>query len=217
MPTGIVTAERTLFLPSVGVVLVAGAIVSAILARDIRVERRVLAMATGLLLVLGLGRSVTRQRVWKTSCVFFDQLVQDAPLSYRAHFLRARPMGDEGNYAEMEHEYRNAVRLFPYDAAMMLQIAADYHASGHCGPVISMLRFSYVVEPTTGEGRVAYVQCLAHEGDWQAARTEALTALHLVSPPDVHRLRAMVALADSALGRPRHAAVESRDDRVALR
>ena len=217
VPAGFMIAERTLFFPSVGVVLVAGAIVAALLERDIRVERRVLAMATGLLLALGLSRSVDRQRVWKNNGVFFDQLVKDAPNSYRAHFLRARLLGEERRYSEMEGEYRTAVRLFPYDAAMMLQIAADYHASGHCGPVISMLRFSYVVEPNTGEGRVAYVQCLAHEGEWQAARTEALTGLHLVSPPDVHRLRVMVALADSALGRPRHTAVESHDGRVALR
>ena len=218
VPAGFMVAERTLFFPSVGVVLVAGAIVAAVRARDIRVERRVLAVATGLLLVLGLGRSVTRQRVWKNNSVFFDQLVKDAPLSYRAHFLRARLMGEAGNYAEMEREYRNAVRLFPYDAAMMLQIAADYHASGHCGPVIPMLRFSYVVEPNTGEGRVAYVQCLEHEGEWQAARTEALTALHLVNPPDVRRLRLMIAVADSALGRPqRGGGVELHDGRVAIR
>lgn len=217
VPTGFMVAERTLFFPSVGVVLVAGAIVAAILERDLRVERRVLAMATAVLLALGLARSVNRQRVWKNNVVFFDQLVKDAPNSYRAHFLRARLLGEKGNYAEMEREYRNAIRLFPYDAAMMLQIAADYHASGHCGPVIPMLRFSYVVEPNTGEGRVAYVQCLAHEGQWQAARTEALSALHLVNPPDVHRLRAMVALADSALGRPRRAALISHDGRVALR
>lgn len=217
VPTGFMVAERTLFFPSVGVVLVAGAIVAAILERDLRVERRVLAMATAVLLALGLARSVNRQRVWKNNVVFFDQLVKDAPNSYRAHFLRARLLGEKGNYAEMEREYRNAIRLFPYDAAMMLQIAADYHASGHCGPVIPMLRFSYVVEPNTGEGRVAYVQCLAHEGQWQAARTEALSALHLVNPPDVHRLRAMVALADSALGHPRRAALVSHDGRVALR
>ncbi len=217
VPAGFMVAERTLFFPSVGVVLVAGAIVSAILERDIRIERRVLATATGLLLALGLGRSIDRQRVWKNNIVFFDQLVKDAPNSYRAHFLRARLMGDKGNFSEMEREYRNAVRLFPYDAAMMMQIAADYDASGHCGPVIAMLRFSYVVEPNTGEGRVAYVQCLAHEGDWQTARTEALTGLRLVRPADVHRLRVMVALADSALGRPHRSRTDLHDGRVAIR
>jgi hypothetical protein len=217
LPAGFMVAERTLFFPSVGVVLIAGAIVAAVLARDIRLERRVLATATALVLALGLARSVDRQRVWKNNSVFFDQLVKDAPNGYRAHFLRARLMGDQGRYAEMQQEYHRAIQLFPYDVAMMLQIASDYHASGYCAPAISMLRFSYVVMPMTGDGRVAYVECLAHQGQWAEARVEALTGLRLVRPPDVRRLRAMVARADSALGRPRHARAEVHDGRVAIR
>lgn len=217
VPAGFILAERTLFFPSVGVVLIAGAVVALVLVRDIRVERRMLMMATGLLLTLGIARSVERQRVWKNNDVFVDQLVKDSPNGYRAHFLRARRLGEVGRYDEMQREYHEAIRLFPYDAAMVLQIAADYHASGYCKPVIPMLRWSYAVEPTSAEGRVAYVQCLAHEGQWAEARTEALTGLHLVRPPDVHRLRALVAQADSALGRPRHDHTEAHDGRVAIR
>jgi hypothetical protein len=217
VPAGFLIAERTLFFPSVGVVLVAGAVVAAMLARDIRLERRVLAMATGLLLALGLARSVDRQRVWKNNDVFFDQLVKDVPNSYRAHFLRARVMGERGRYTDMQREYHTAIGLFPYDVGMMLQIAADYHASGRCLPVISMLKWAYAVEPMAGDGRVAYVQCLAHEGQWAQARTEALTGLRFARPTDVHRLRAMVVVADSALGRHRHGPVEVHDGRVALR
>jgi hypothetical protein len=199
------------------VVLVAGAVVAAVSERDIRLERRVVALATGLLLTLGLARSVDRQRVWKNNQVFLDQLVKDSPDGYRAHFLRARSMGELGRYGEMQREYHEAIRLFPYDAAMVTQIAADYHASGYCKPVISMLRWSYAVEPKSPEGRVAYVQCLAHEGQWASARTEALTGLSFVRPPDVHRLRALVAQADSALGRPRRFVAEPHDRRVAIR
>ncbi len=217
VPAGFLIAERTLFFPSVGVVLVAGAVVAAILARDIRLERRVLAMATGVLLTLGLARSVDRQRVWKNNDVFFDQLVKDVPNSYRAHFLRARLVGAEGRYAEMGREYYKAIGLFPYDVGMMMQVASDYHASGECRPVISILKWAFAVEPLVGDGRVPYVQCLAHEGDWAEARTAALTGLRLVRPNDVHRLRALVAQADSALGRPRHAQSTVHDGRVAIR
>jgi hypothetical protein len=217
VPAGFIIAERTLFFPSVGVVLVAGAVVAAVSERDIRLERRVVALATGLLLTLGLARSVDRQRVWKNNQVFLDQLVKDSPDGYRAHFLRARSMGELGRYGEMQREYHEAIRLFPYDAAMVTQIAADYHASGYCKPVISMLRWSYAVEPKSPEGRVAYVQCLAHEGQWASARTEALTGLSFVRPPDVHRLRALVAQADSALGRPPRFVAEPHDRRVAIR
>lgn len=217
VPAGFIIAERTLFFPSVGVALVAGVVVMAVLERDLRIEKRVVALATGVLLTLGLARSIDRQRVWKNNDVFINQLVKDAPDGYRAHFLRARHMGEIGRYDEMQREYHRAIGLFPYDAAMVTQIAADYHASGYCKPVISMLRWSYAVEPQSAEGRVAYVQCLAHEGQWAVAREQALTGLSLVRPPDVHRLRAFVAKADSALGRPRRTQAVTHDGRVAIR
>ena len=217
VPAGFIVAERTLLFPSIGIVLVAGAVVAQVMARDIRVERRLAVLATSLLLALGVARSVDRQRVWKNNEVFFDQLVKDAPNSYRAHFLRARVMGEHARYTEMQREYHTAIGLFPYDVGMMMQVAADYHASGQCRPVISMLKWSFVVEPKAAEGRVPYVQCLAFEGRWAEARSEALTGLHLVRPPDVRRLRALVAQADSALGRPHRSSPEPHDRRVAIR
>ena len=217
VPAGFIIAERTLLFPSVGVVLVAGSVAAQLLSRDVRSERRLVAFATGLLLALGVVRSVDRQRVWKNNEVFFDQLVKDAPNSYRAHFLRARVMGEHSRYTEMQREYHTAIGLFPYDVGMMMQVAADYHASGQCRPVISMLRWSFEVEPKAADGRVPYVQCLAHEGRWAEARSEALTGLHLVRPPDVRRLRALVAQADSALGRTHRSSAEPHDRRVAIR
>ena len=204
VPAGFIVAERTLFFPSVGVMLVAGAIVTQIRARELRGEQWMLAGAAGLLLALGLARSIDRQRVWVNNIVFFDSLVKDAPNSYRAHFLRARLLIGEGRLRETEAEYHRAIRLFPFDVAMMLQIASDYHRSGECRPAIPMLRWIYAVEPIAGDGRVAYVQCLAHENRWDEARTEALAGLRVVRPPDVRRLRNMVAQADSALGRGHH-------------
>ena len=100
---------------------------------------------------------------------------------------------------------------------MIMQIAADYHASGLCRPVISMLKWAYAVEPASGEGRVPYVQCLAHEGQWAQARTEALTGMSLVRPADVRRLRSLIAQSDSALGRPHRTSPEVHEGRVAIR
>jgi protein O-mannosyl-transferase len=203
VPAGFLVAERTLFFPSVGVVLIAGAVVAQVRMREQRREQWVLAGAAGLLLALGLGRSIDRQRVWKNNVVFFDALIHDAPNSYRAHYLRAKLLGEEGKLREMEVEYHRAIRLFPFDVAMVLQIASDYHRAGNCRPVIPMLRWAYAVMPEAGDGRVAYVQCLVHADQWTDARTEALAGLRVVRASDVHRLRALIAQTDSALGRRR--------------
>lgn len=203
VPAGFLIAERTLFLPSVGVVLVAGACVSAVLARGRQQERYVGGALLASLLVLGVVRSVDRQRVWQNNDVFFDALVKDAPLSYRAHLLRARVIGRENRVAEAVAEYRVAMRLFPYDVKMMLTIGRDYQRMNACPLAIAVLQWSYKLDPLVAEGRDAYVDCLQQQHQWQQSRAEALTALSLVSGRESREFRADVARADSALGRRR--------------
>jgi hypothetical protein len=201
IPTGFITAERTLFFPSIGVVLVAGAAFEWVRARDRLVHRRAGLAAVGLLLALGVARSIDRQRVWKNNDVFFDQLVRDQPNGYRAHFLRGRQVGSRDRLRETELEYRRAIRLFPYDVSMTLVIASDYHRAGMCAPAVALLRWSYAVEQGITDGRFQYVDCLAKLGRWSESREAALEGLRYVDARQSRGLRRQVASADSALGR----------------
>lgn len=203
VPTGFITAERTLFFPSVGVVLVAGAIIQYVRAREQRVAQHTATAAVGLLLMLGLARSIDRQRVWKNNEVFFEQLVRDVPNSYRAHFLRGRNIGQQLRLRETELEYKRAIRLFPYDVSMMVSIAADYYRAGLCGPSVALLRWSFAIDSTVKGGRYEFVECLGKEGHWAEARTEALKAMQIAPPHQLRAFRAALARADSALGRRR--------------
>jgi hypothetical protein len=201
LPAGFVTAERTLFFPSIGVVLIAGAIVERLL-RDERVRVRGATLAAvGALLMLGLTKSIDRQRVWKNNDVFFDQLVKDEPNGYRAHFLRGRHIGTHYRLRETELEYKRAIRLFPYDVPMMLAIASDYYRAGMCGPTTALLTWTYAVEPLISEGRYQYVECLGRLGRWDESRTAALEALRVVGAGEGRRIRGAFVVADSALGR----------------
>ncbi|MCY7380932.1 MAG: hypothetical protein LH467_16550 [Gemmatimonadaceae bacterium] len=200
--TGFITAERTLFFPSVGVVLVAGAAFEWLRARERPVHRRAAIAAVGVLLVLGTARSIDRQRVWKNNDVFFDQLVLDQPNGYRAHFLRGRQVGGaHGRLQETEAEYRRALRLFPYDVSMTLVIASDYHRGGLCAPAVSLLKWSYAVKEDITDGRFQYVECLGKLGRWSEARQAALDGLRFVDARQSRGLRRLLADADSALGR----------------
>ncbi|MEO7455081.1 MAG: hypothetical protein ABIY52_02390, partial [Gemmatimonadaceae bacterium] len=138
VPAGFVTAERTLFFPSIGVVLVAGAFAEHVRAHATPSRRRFAVAALGLLLTGWLVRSVDRQRVWKDNDAFFDALMKDAPNGYRAHYLHARHIGQKGRLSEMEREYRRAIRIFPYDAGMTLAVADAYTRAGLCPPAISL-------------------------------------------------------------------------------
>ena len=202
VPTGFITAERTLFVPSIGVVLIAGAVATMVQARAQRPEQMGALVAVTLLLALGLARSIDRQRVWKNNDVFFTQLLKDAPNSYRAHFLHGRLVGERLQLREMEIEYRRAIKLFPYDISMTLAVASDYYRAGFCEPAVALLDWSFAVEPLAVDGRYEYVQCLSRLHRWPEARSAGLEALRHVRPNLIKPVRAMIATADSALGHP---------------
>ncbi len=202
VPAGFVTAERTLFFPSIGVVLVAGSVAQYVKERASPRGRRIAVGAVVVLLMLGLARSFDRQRVWKNNDTFFDALMKDAPNGYRAHFMHARHVGLRSHLQEMEKEYRRAIRIFPYDASMTTAIADAYTRAGFYKPAADLFEWTFTVSPTSGDGRYQYVYCLAKLNRWRDVRKEALNGLRYAPPREVHLLREAVRQANISLGLP---------------
>ena len=192
VPAGFVTAERTLFFPSVGAVLMAGALAEYVRTHATRSRRRLAAVGLVLLMIAGLARTIDRQRIWKNNATFFVALIHDAPNGYRAHYLHARQAAIQGHFVEMEHEYRHAIRLFPYDAGMTLWVADAYTRAGLWAPAVTLFEWTFGVQPESGQGRYEYVYCLAKLGRWKDVRREALAGLRLVPARDVRLMRAAV-------------------------
>ena len=144
--TGVVLAERTLFLPSVGAMIAVGCAVPWLLregrpalppgraAPDVRL------VGALVLLVLGLGiwRSAIRNPVWKDSMTLFAQTVRDAPLSYRAHAMYGSGLFYHGRAGEGEREFRRAIELYPDDGIMLAEFADHYQKAGLCYPAIPL-------------------------------------------------------------------------------
>jgi protein O-mannosyl-transferase len=186
---GFVTAERTLFLPSIGVVLAAGELAEYV-RRHASASRRRLAMSgLGLLLIAGIARSIDRQRVWKNNDAFFAQLMKDAPNGYRAHFVFGRYMESKQRFTHAESEYRKAIKIFPYDAGMTMFVADVFTRSGRCEPAVALFALTFGVEPDLGDGRYEYVYCLTRLGRWSDARREALAGLQYVHARDSRLMR----------------------------
>jgi hypothetical protein len=201
VPAGFITAERTLFLPSAGAVLLAGGLAEYLAHRASRGRQRLALAGLALLLVAGLARSIDRQRVWKNNETFFLALMRDAANGYRAHFLHGRYLGLHGHLRDMEMEYRRAIRMFPFDAGMTLSVADAYTRAGLCGPAVALFEWTFSVKEETGEGRYEYVYCLAKLDRWADVRREALIGLRLVPARDINLMRAAVVRANDALKR----------------
>ena len=110
-PSGVVLAERTLYLPTVGAAIVAGWVFErAIAARP----RAVIAFATVLFAAFAV-RTWTRTPFWHDKRNFLMSEVSEQPESYRAHFTVCVLMLLERKYDIAVHECQTARQLHPQD------------------------------------------------------------------------------------------------------
>jgi hypothetical protein len=202
VPAGIVLAERTLFLQSVGAMLLVGGL-QAIVARRRPSERsftareRALAVAAvAIVVAAGMARSLVRTTVWKNNDTLFAHAVIDSPLSYRAHYMFGAWLFDKGQKSRGEAEYRRALSLFPYDAALSYNMAEQYRQVGMCGPALPLYRWTRDLSPDFPFGRAAHAQCLLEVGQYAEAKAMALSAIS--AGGSVKLARRLIFLADSA-------------------
>jgi hypothetical protein len=194
VPTGILLAERTLFLASVGACLAIGGVapwLAELVRAAPRRERLVAGAILGAVLLLWTGRSMTRARVWRNDQVLVHQTVLDAPLSYRAHAVRGRILFEEGNPALGEQEYQTAIRLYPHDPNVFAGLARHYREAGHCAPAIQLFRRALELAPNMPHARSLYIDCLARTGD-SAGAAAALAEKVRRGDPDTSLVRSRI-------------------------
>ena len=219
VPAGIILAERTLFLPSLGALIAAGAVVPWLLERigrlrsnDVmRVTRVVAAAALASILVAGSWRSATRSVVWHDNERLFAQAVVDAPQSYRAHYMLGAWMFETGRKKEGEHHYRRAIALFPYDPFMSYNLAVQYQMAGMFAAAVPLYRWTFDIAPRfrEGEGRENLALCLTYLNQPGPAREQAFLAMQY-GGARLKDLRRIVQMSDSALGKKPNVTVRAK-------
>jgi hypothetical protein len=207
VPSGVLLGERTLFLPSVGAVLVAGD--AAVWATGRLREAGVRALRLGALavtLVLGLGawRSAARQPVWRDNQTLFEQTTRDAPDSYRAHQAWGGMLFELKRRPEAEQQYRQAMALYHEDSDVYAELANEYRIAHLCVPAIPLYRQALEIFPARDDARVGLTACHLELAQWRPARSQATVGLAQGRSRDVYlKLRG---IADSAIaagmGRP---------------
>jgi hypothetical protein len=203
---GVLLAERTLLLPSVGAMLTVGA-ATAWVAHVIRAAPRTarvarltmgtaLALACGGLITLGVWRSASRQRVWRDNDSVTAALLADAPQNAGVQWMSGFFALAEGREADGRRDMRNAIRLHPR-IEWMEALAAHYISAGDYGDAISLLEWALKMSPDRLHTRRTLVRTLWVSGRYADARDEALRLRR-----DGAKIRAIVALADSVIDAP---------------
>src|SRR5207244_3143642 len=117
VPTEVIVAERTLYLPSWGAMLALAAP-----GASLRWPPRAKAWLLVLVLVAGAGRSVARVPVWRDDQSFFAAQERDAPRSFRTLWLEGQEAFRLGQQARGE-------RLLEAAAAAAPEVRSEEHTS----------------------------------------------------------------------------------------
>jgi hypothetical protein len=198
VPTGIVLAERTLLLPSVGAMIALGGLGALLLERAEPGGRKGLAVIVAALLILGVFRSTSRHPVWIDQfTLWYETANVDAPLSFRAHHALAELYVTAKADGRAEPHYRMAIALAPpFVSTVYLDYANRLRLRGFCYPAVDLYRKSLAADSTSGPVRASLAACLINIGKYQEALAE--TAIGIASGEQVGTWQWLQRTADSA-------------------
>lgn len=178
LPTGILLAERTLYLASVGAALAAaGLAASASHWMASRIGARAVLAAVVAVVFLGAARSVTRAAVWRDNERLLQQVAVEAPRNYRAHRTLALHLDRQGRLDDAAQEYRRSIELWGRDGRVYEDLAILLDRQGRDADAMFVLRDGLLVDPAapTMRSKLYYIQ--ASSGDWPGARATASAGL----------------------------------------
>lgn len=183
-------AERFFYLPSVGLSLAAASLVPLL-----RTSRRggLLGVAAVLWLLLLAGRTWTRNRSWQDTDTVVRTLISEHPEAFRAQWILARMLLEEGRTEEGLAALDRAIALSPNAMELRLERAEWLLRSGHLEEARVALEALPAGHHAKREALLARVY--AQEGDTGAARLLLSGALERFP-----RNTELAALADSLGG-----------------
>ncbi|HEV8356785.1 MAG TPA: tetratricopeptide repeat protein [Gemmatimonadales bacterium] len=179
--TGVLLAERNLFLPSVGAALAAGGLVTIVARRGAGTSRPVGVLALrGALLALGIAgvlRSAGRTAVWRDQAGFFERLERDAPRAYRAHLVAGKYFLSAGRLPAAESAFSSARALYRDDPAVYEELGQIYRSRKRCDRAVPIFTEGLGRHPDAILLRSRLIECLLAVGDTGRARTLAREAV----------------------------------------
>ncbi|MFN8574207.1 MAG: tetratricopeptide repeat protein [Gemmatimonadaceae bacterium] len=178
--SGFILEEHTLFLPSVGAVMLVGLAWEHVVERRVAPAQTLRLTATALVLAAmaaGIVRSAGRQRVWRDNMSLFAATVRDAPMSYRAHYLYGTTLFEAGQLKEGERELQTAMRLDDKDADPYNYLATKYREAKVYQLAIPLYQRALSLNPSRPDARFGLAYSLFERGDIASARAHADTGL----------------------------------------
>jgi len=208
LPIGTIMAERLLYLPSVGVALLAGAWVARIPAGGATRSRAVRVVVAVALALLGL-RSAARLLEWRDERTLFASAVAAEPRSARAQFNHGAASERAGDDDGAQVAYETALAIWPDFADAHYNLAGLLARRARWDDSVAHYREALRLQP----GSVSYLVNLGATLTRAGRAAEAIDPLERAVSLDPKSDRAWNSLgaARLAVGRPAEAAAAWRE------
>ena len=144
--SGVLLAERTFYLPSVGFV----ALLAWIGAELYQERRRLAGGALILILMLMSIRTVTRNATWRNNLTVFDVLIREHPESGRAQWLVGDTQHMVGNRKAGNGAYRITIGLLNGSYPVLVDVGRRLFAYGETEAAKALLRRAWEEYPDEG-------------------------------------------------------------------
>jgi len=172
VPTELLVAERTLYLPSWGITFALAAVGMAVAW-----PARWRAALLGAVLVLGAARSVARVPVWHDDETLYQAVKRDAPRSYRTLWFEGKDEFQAGRWGTGERLLRAAIAAAPEVTGPRYDLAAFYWQAGLWAAAAEQLRAVTAVNSGFVPAWALLPRALLAAGDTAGARIAAHEAL----------------------------------------
>ena len=203
-PTGIVMAERVLFLPTIGLAVVLGSLLAQSFAalrtgggtesKDLQVR---LGWTTAILTIPILAftiRSATRVPTWSTQGRFFTDITIDGANAYRGWKVAAEYWDEVHDRPRAIANLKHSIELWPHDYEVFERLGQIYRQDGHCDEAIPLFTAGVRSAPDASTVRAKLIECLLTERRWDEAgrvANEGVVAGQDEFKPMVERVKRM--------------------------
>lgn len=175
-PVGTLLAERTLYLPSVGLSMVVASLTAWVLEDHPRAKRAGSAFLV-LILILFSIKTVLRNPTWMNTFVVLETLNQEHPESHLAFLNRGVGLERVGEPELARGEFEMAVRLVPFSYGTLTSAAGFWGRMGDWSQAETLLRRAMEVAPGRDDAYRLLSAQMLRQGRGRDAHQVALRGL----------------------------------------
>ncbi|MDZ7779147.1 MAG: hypothetical protein U5R14_04300 [Gemmatimonadota bacterium] len=174
--SGVTLAERTLYLPSVGLAAVSGWLLVVLLR-----ERRALGgVVVALAVVLSAARTWTRTPTWHDTPSVFLTMLREVPHSGRAQWMLGDNFWMQGDTAQALATYRHAVNLLDGHYRLLVAVGGKLMERERYGSAERLVRRAWKDNPERPRAPRVLASIRAELGDAEGTERFARRALAIV-------------------------------------